>query len=172
VLHLTQHSEYRGEPRQPFCLLSKQSAHPTYSPPIQAKRTLKCPTLSVEVAVAVDRELPMEEHALKGLCPSLSLHRRLLAHRLRRLETSCGGVKRGKPKPKLMHVRNKKPNVPQLLALLLSSNHSNLLLPLRPPVTAAQVAVLLQGHLKMAPLIRPTLGPFNHKLNHPRPEDR
>jgi len=104
----------------------------------------------------------MEEHARKDQCPSPNLHRLLHAHRLRRLETSCGGEKRGRrDRPKLMHVCNKKLNVPPLLALLLSSNHSSPLPPRR-LATAAQVAVLLPGRLKIAPLIRPTPDPFNH----------
>ena len=70
-----------------------------------------------------------------------------------------------------MLVRNKKLNVSQLLALLLNSSHSNPLLPRRLP-TVAQVAVLLPGHLKTAPLMWPTLGPFNHNRNHSRLEGR
>lgn len=168
--HLTQHSEYRGEQLQPFCLLSNQFAHRIPSPLIRAKRTLKCLSLSVEVAVGVDHVRLMEEHAHKGQCQSPRLHRRLHAHRLQPLETSCGGEKRGEPWPKLMRVRNKRLNVLQWLALLLISNHSNPLLSHR-VATVAQVAVLLPGYLKIAP-IQPTLGPFNHNPNHSRLEDR
>jgi hypothetical protein len=70
-----------------------------------------------------------------------------------------------------MPVCNKQLNVPPLLALLLSSNHNSPLLPRR-LATVVQVAVLLPGLLKIAPLILPTPDPFNHKLNHSRLEDR
>jgi hypothetical protein len=81
VPHLTQYSEYHGEPPQLFYRLSKQSARPTPSLLIRAKRTLKCLILSVEVAVGVDRVRLMEEYVHKGQFQSPNLHRRLHAHK-------------------------------------------------------------------------------------------